>query len=104
MTAEHVEQWPNRQVREEGMPKVRVAVHLIAVAAAFLDTHEEALGDEVGDDFLGGPFADSDARRDLADADGGLAGDAKQHIAVVRQDEPVRELGVFYRWLLNHGS
>jgi hypothetical protein len=34
--------------------EVRVTVDLVAVPAAFLDPHQKALGNEVGDDLLGG--------------------------------------------------
>jgi hypothetical protein len=60
--AEHVEQRPDLQLGEEGMAQVRVPVDLVPVAAAFIDPHEKAFRNEVGDDLLRGPLPDSDAR------------------------------------------
>ena len=103
--AENVQERPDLQVGEEGVAEVRVPVDLVSVSAAFLDPHEKALGNEVGDDLLRGPLADADAPCDLADADRGVASDAEEHVAVVRQDEPGRTRGLsLYGWLLNHGS
>ena len=104
--AEHVEKRPDLQVREEGMAEVGVPVDLVPVAAALLDPHEIALGNEVGDDLLRGPLADAHLVSYLADPNRGVASDAEQHVAVVREDEPgrPRDARVFYGWLLNHGS
>jgi hypothetical protein len=104
--AEHVEERPDLQVSEEGMAKVRLPIDLVAVSPAFLDPHEEARRNEVGDDLLRGPLPDSDMPRDLADPDRGVARDAEQHVSVVREHEPFRprDTRIFYRWLLNHGS
>ena len=103
--AEHVEERPDLQVSKQGMAQVRVPVDLVAVATALLDPDEEALGNEVGDDLLGGPLADPDVSGDLADPDCGIASDAEQHVAVVREHEPVRPRDArgFYGRLLNHG-
>ena len=104
--AEHVEKRPDLQVGEEGMAEVGVPVDLVPVTAALLDPHEKALGNEVGDDLLGRTLPNADSRRDLADPDRGVASDAQEHVAVVREYEPVRprDARIFYRWLLNHGS
>ena len=104
--AEHVQERPDLQVGEQGVAEMSAPVDLVAVAAAFLDSHEKALGDEVGDDLLRGPLADAHAPCDLADPDRGVASDAKEHVAVVREHEPGRpcHARIFYGWLLNHGS
>jgi hypothetical protein len=104
--AEHVEKRPDLQVREEGMAEAGVPVDLVAVTAALLDPHEKAFGDEVGEDLLRGPLPDPDVPGDLADPDRGVARDAEQHVAVVREHEPVRPRDArgFYGRLLNHGS
>ena len=103
---EHIDKRPDLQVGEQGMAQVGLPVHLVAVAAALLDPHEEARGDEVGHDFLRGALSDADLVRDLADPDRRLPGDAKEDVAVVRQNEPGRPSGpcLFYGWRLNHGS
>lgn len=104
--AQHVQERPDLQVREERMTEVGSPVDLVAVPASLFDPDDKALSHEIGDDLLRGPLADSDAPGDLADPDRGIASDAKEHVAVVRQDEPRRPShGRFvYRWLLNHGS
>ena len=103
---QHIEERPDLQVREERMPEVGVPVHLVAVAAALLDPPKEALGDEVGHNFLDGTLTDPDLVRDLADPNRRLAGDAEEDVAVVRQDEPSGPSNgaFFYCWFLNHGS
>ena len=86
--AQHVEERANLQVGEERMTEMSIPVDLVAVATAFLDPHQEALRNKVGDDLLGGPLADPDVSCDLANPDCRVASDAKQHVAVVRQHEP----------------
>lgn len=104
--AEHVEKRPDLQVREEGMAEAGVPVDLVAVTAALLDPDEKALGNEVSDDLLRGPLADAHLVSDLADPNPRVARDAEQHVAVVREHEPVRprDAREFYGRLLNHGS
>jgi hypothetical protein len=80
-------------------------VDLIAVSAAFSDSHEKPSPDEIGHDLLSRPLADADPSRDLADPDRWFASDAKKHVSVVREDEPGRTLARLVDWwLLNHGS
>jgi hypothetical protein len=104
--AEHVQERPDLHVGEQGVAEMRVPVDLVAVAAAFFGPREKALRNEVGDDLLRGPLADADAPCDLADPNRRVASDAKEHVAVVREDEPgrPRDARIFYGWLFNHGS
>lgn len=104
--AEHVQERPDLQVTEEGMAEARVPVDLVTVPAAFLDPHEKPLRDEVGHDLLRSSLPDAHVSCDLAEPDRRVAGDAEQHVAVVREHEPGRpcDARIFYGWLLNHGS
>jgi hypothetical protein len=104
--AEHVQEGPDLQVSEEGMAEVRVPVDLVAVSAALLDPHEKALRNEVGDDLLCGPLAYAHVPCNLTDPDRGVASDAEEHVAVVREHEPGGpcDARFVYGWLLNHGS
>ena len=86
---ERVHERPDRQVREERVPHVHVAVDGVAVAASFPGACEVALGDQVGDELLRRSLADADLVGELADPDGRVSGDAEQHVAVVAEEEPV---------------
>jgi hypothetical protein len=63
---EHVEKRPDLDVGEQRMAKVGAPVGLVAVPAAFRATYVVLL-DQVGNDLLRRPLADSDASCDLAD-------------------------------------
>jgi hypothetical protein len=88
----------------ERVAETGVVVDLVSVAAALLRPRQEPVVNEVGDDLLGGALTDSHASRHLADPDRGLSGDAKKHVAVVREQGPLRASGLINRGSWNHGS
>jgi hypothetical protein len=85
---ERVDEWPDRDVGEEGMPELGFAVDRVPVAAAMSGARDVFIGYEVGDDLLGRALSAADAISDLADPDGRVECDAQEHVAVVAEKEP----------------
>jgi hypothetical protein len=85
---EHVEKRPDLDVGEQRMAKVGAPVDLVAVPAAFLRATYVVFLDQVGNDLLRRPLADSDAPCDLADPNRRVAGDAGIFAAQVARRSP----------------
>ena len=66
----------------------RLSVDYIAVAATLPLPLDVAGLDEVGQDALRGAEGDADRVSDVTQADIGVAGDAEQHLRVVRNELP----------------
>ncbi len=60
----------------------------VVIAAAVFVDGEIAVGDEIMDDALDGAFGDDDLLGEVAHAQGGIAGEADQHVRVVGQKSP----------------
>jgi hypothetical protein len=79
----------------EWVREVEVRLDRVVAAAAAALAYEVARGRQLADDAVDGSFCDPDAVADLAQADGRIARDARQHLGVIRQERP--------RWTLALG-
>lgn len=70
------------------MTEVAARVDLVAVAASDLCAGQVALGDQVGDDALGGALGDANLSGDVPSAAVRIASNAQQHVCMVAQEDP----------------
>ena len=61
---------------------------LVAIPPAFLGLDQIARVREVADDPVGATLSDGEGRRNVANADVGIASDAEQRPSVVREEVP----------------
>src|SRR5918994_6748585 len=85
---EEADQVANRVVTVEGVTKWKLVVDVVAVAASVADFRQIAGSLELVHDLCRGSFRDADGGGDVAQAQGGLSGDALEHVRMVGHEPP----------------
>jgi len=83
-----IEEGPDFDVLLRRVAHVPVFVDAVAVTATFALALDEPRFDEVGDDALCGSLGDPDLLGYVAKPDVRHAGDAEEHLGVVREEPP----------------
>lgn len=86
---QHLEDFADVVSVLDRMPQWPVGSNPIGVAAAFAKPFQVTGIDEIAHDSLCGPFGDTHAFRDIAQAQSRIAGDAQQRVGVVSQERPL---------------
>jgi hypothetical protein len=76
------------------MPHLGVTIDGVVVPASVALPDDEPCVDQVGQDPLGGAFRDADPLCHVPEPDVRVAGDAEQHLRVVREEPPGTVFGL----------
>jgi len=86
---EHAQDLTDRSLARDRIPQGQVPLHLVSIPPTVLALHYVAGVGQIGDDPVRRSLGDVQFRRDVAQSDVGVMGDAQQHSTMVRQEPPL---------------